>query len=88
MSVAPLRIAVVDRDSGFVRVLNKRMDQVGWEHRVLSGPVPAEAVKSMRLSALVVDVAVLAPHRRSPNGFAAYGWEPMTGSPSHATPRK
>jgi DNA-binding response OmpR family regulator len=58
---APLRIAVLDRDSGFIQVLSKRLDRLGWEHRVLPGPVPTEAVVSMRLSALVVDLAVLGP---------------------------
>jgi DNA-binding response OmpR family regulator len=56
-----LRIAVLDRDSGFIQVLSKRLDRVGWEHRVLAGPVPTEAVVSMRLSAVVVDLAVLGP---------------------------
>src|SRR5437870_2274063 len=56
-----LRIAVLDRDSGFIQVLGKRMERLGWEHRVLASPVPAEAVVSMRLSALVVDLAVLGP---------------------------
>jgi DNA-binding response OmpR family regulator len=55
------RIAVLDRDSGFIQVLSKRLDRLGWEHRVLAGPVPADAIASMRLSALVVDLAVLAP---------------------------
>jgi DNA-binding response OmpR family regulator len=52
---------VLDRDSGFIQVLSKRLDRLGWEHRVLASPVPAEAVVSMRLSALVVDLAVLGP---------------------------
>jgi DNA-binding response OmpR family regulator len=56
-----LRVAVLDRDSGFIQVLSKRLDRVGWEHRVLAGPVPTEAVVSMRLSAVVVDLAVLGP---------------------------
>jgi DNA-binding response OmpR family regulator len=56
-----LRIAVLDRDSGFIQVLSKRLDRLGWEHRVLASPVPAEAVVAMRLSALVVDLAVLGP---------------------------
>jgi DNA-binding response OmpR family regulator len=56
-----LRIAVLDRDSGFIQVLSKRVDRLGWEHRVLASPVPTEAVVSMRLSALVVDLAVLGP---------------------------
>jgi DNA-binding response OmpR family regulator len=52
---------VLDRDSGFIQVLSKRLDRQGWEHRVLASPVPPEAVVSMRLSALVVDLAVLGP---------------------------
>jgi DNA-binding response OmpR family regulator len=56
-----MRIAVLDRDSGFIQVLSKRLDRLGWEHRVLASPVPADAVVSMRLSALVVDLAVLGP---------------------------
>src|ERR1700677_3676688 len=60
-SAASLRIAVLDRDSGFIQVLSKRLDRLGWEHRVLAGPVPTEAITSMRLSALVVDLAVLGP---------------------------
>jgi len=56
-----LRIAVLDRDSGFIQVLSKRLDRLSWEHRVLASPVPADAVVSMRLSALVVDLAVLGP---------------------------
>jgi DNA-binding response OmpR family regulator len=54
-----LRVAVLDRDSGFIQVLAKRIERLGWEHRVLASPVPADAVASMRLSALVVDLAVL-----------------------------
>jgi DNA-binding response OmpR family regulator len=56
-----LRLAVLDRDSGFIQVLSKRLDRLGWEHRVLASPVPADAVVSMRLSALIVDLAVLGP---------------------------
>src|SRR3954454_4746882 len=60
-SSALLRIAVLDRDSGFIQVLSNRVERLGWEQRVLASPVPAEAVVSMRLSALVVDLAVLGP---------------------------
>lgn len=35
-AVAPLRVAVIDTDSGFVQVLTNRLDGLGWEHRVLS----------------------------------------------------
>ena len=51
----------LDRDSGFIQVLSKRLDRLGWEHRVLASPVPPDAIVSMRLSALVVDLAVLGP---------------------------
>ena len=56
-----MRLAVLDRDSGFIQVLSKRLDRIGWEHRVLDGPVPVDAIVSMRLSALVVDLAVMGP---------------------------
>ncbi len=55
----PLTIAVIDNDSGFVQVLVKRMDDLDWRHRITTGPVPADALVSMRLDALVVDLAVL-----------------------------
>jgi DNA-binding response OmpR family regulator len=60
-SAPPLRLAVLDRDSGFIQVLSKRLERLGWEHRVLASPVPPDAVVAMRLSALVVDLAVLGP---------------------------
>src|SRR5436853_7066416 len=58
---AVLRIAILDRDSGFLQVLGKRMDRLGWEHRVLASPVPLDQVVAMRLGALVLDLAVLGP---------------------------
>ena len=56
-----LRVAVIDGDSGFVQVLTKRLDRLGWEHRVLAGAIPAERLVSMRLGALVIDLALLGP---------------------------
>jgi DNA-binding response OmpR family regulator len=56
-----LRIAVIDTDSGFLKVLTKRLDRLGWEHRVLGGPVPVEEIVSMRVSAVVIDLAILGP---------------------------
>ncbi len=58
----PLRVAVNDGDTGFVQVLTKRLDRLGWEHVVLSGPVPGERLVAMRLGALVVDLALLGQH--------------------------
>lgn len=57
-SVAPARVAVVDTDSGFTRVLVRRLADIGWEHRVVPGPVSPERLLEMRLSALVLDPRV------------------------------
>ena len=57
-----LRVAVIDGDSGFVQVLTKRLDRLGWEHRVLTGPLPPDRLVAMRLGALVIDLAMLGQH--------------------------
>jgi DNA-binding response OmpR family regulator len=56
-----IRLAVLDSDSGFLQVLTKRLDAVGWAHRVLASPVPLDTVVAMRLNAVVVDLATLGP---------------------------
>jgi len=63
MSFQPgsLRVAVIDGDSGFVRVLGKRIEDIGWQYRVIDGPFPAEELVAMRLNALLVDLSVLGP---------------------------
>jgi DNA-binding response OmpR family regulator len=61
----PLRIAVLDRDTGFLQVLSKRLDRLGWEYRVVGAAVPVQTMVAMRLSAVVVDLASLGPQ----------GWE-------------
>jgi DNA-binding response OmpR family regulator len=58
---AQLRVAVLDSDSGFLQVLGKRLERLGWEHRVLASPVPIDTVVAMRLNAIVIDLAVLGP---------------------------
>src|SRR5919198_4150870 len=60
-ATTPLRVAVLDDDSGFVRVLAKRLEGAGAQYRVLSGPVPAEELAAMKLNALVVDPSLLGP---------------------------
>jgi DNA-binding response OmpR family regulator len=54
-----VRLAVIDTDSGFLRVLTRRFDAAGWEYRVLSGSAPAEELVAMKLNALVLDPAAL-----------------------------
>ena len=54
-----MRLAIIDTDSGFVRVLTKRLDAAGWEYRVISGRAPADELGAMKLNAVVVDPAAL-----------------------------
>ncbi len=56
-----IRLAVIDADSGFVRVLAKRLEGAGWQHRTLPAPVPLEELVAMRLNAIVVDLTVFGP---------------------------
>jgi DNA-binding response OmpR family regulator len=63
--VSGLRVAVLDGDTGFLQVLTKRFDRIGWEHRTLASAVPPDHVVAMRLNAIVIDLALLGPQ----------GWE-------------
>jgi len=56
-----LRLAVLDRDPGFMQVLSKRLDALGCEYRSLAAPMSADALVAMRLNALVIDLAILGP---------------------------
>ncbi|MBV9817246.1 MAG: response regulator transcription factor [Solirubrobacterales bacterium] len=56
-----IRLAVLDRDPGFMQVLAKRLDSLGCEYRPLAAPVGLEGLVTMRLNALVVDLAILGP---------------------------
>src|SRR6476659_2563029 len=58
---SPVRLGVLDSDTGFLQVLANRLDAAGWQHRVLASPVPIDALVSMRLNVLVIDLAVLGP---------------------------
>ena len=57
----PIRLAVIDVDSGFVRVLTKRLEGLGWQYQVLAVVPRVEDLVSMRLNALVVDLGMLGP---------------------------
>src|SRR4051794_75631 len=58
---AAVRLAVIDSDTGFLQVLGKRLEGLGWQSRVLASPVPLDAMVALRLNAVVVDLAVLGP---------------------------
>ena len=57
----PLRLAILDSDTGFVQVLVKRLEGLGWQHRQLEAPPRVEEFVAMRVNALVVDLALLGP---------------------------
>jgi DNA-binding response OmpR family regulator len=52
---------VLDRDPGFMQVLSKRLDALGCEYRPLGAPMGIEALVSLRLNALVMDLAIVGP---------------------------
>src|SRR3954470_18536580 len=56
-----IRLAVIDSDTGFLQVLTRRLDGMGWQHRVLASAVPVDELVAMRLNAVVVDLALLGP---------------------------
>jgi DNA-binding response OmpR family regulator len=58
---ARLRVAVIDRDPGFMQVLANRLGALGCEHRALSTPATVETLVTMRLNAIVLDLAVVGP---------------------------
>jgi DNA-binding response OmpR family regulator len=59
--MADLRIAILDSDSGFVRVLVKRAADLGWQYRCLEAAPPVDEFVAMRVNALVVDLGLLGP---------------------------
>ena len=60
-----LRLAVVDTETAFLRVLGRRLDAAGWQYRIHSSGIPTDELVAMKLNALVVDVNVL----------GAQGWD-------------
>jgi DNA-binding response OmpR family regulator len=59
----PLRVAIIDRDSGFMLVLVNRMERLGWRHEALSARVTSKAIAALEVDALVVDLSMLGPKR-------------------------
>lgn len=54
-----IRLAVIDSDSGFVTVLNKRAEAASWQLRQVASAIPPEELVAMKLNALLLDPAVL-----------------------------
>jgi len=59
--MSDMRLAILDSDSGFVRVLVKRASDLGWQYRRLEAPPRTEDLVAMRVNALVVDLELLGP---------------------------
>ena len=59
----PLRVAVMDADSGFLVVFAKRLQALDWTHRVLAFNIPASKIAELDLDVLIVDLAGLGKRR-------------------------
>jgi len=57
------RVAILDSDSGFLVVLAKRLERLGWKHRVLSPRVTSKTLASMEVDAVIVDISILGAQR-------------------------
>ncbi len=57
----PIRLAILDSDSGFVRVLVNRLERLDWPYRRLEAAPRVEELVAMRVNALVVDLTLLGP---------------------------
>jgi DNA-binding response OmpR family regulator len=58
-SASTMRVAILDTDSGFVRVLRKRLDDAGWHSWTPASAVPVHELVAARMNALVLDPALL-----------------------------
>jgi len=52
---SPIRVALIDDDSGLITVLERRLGAVRWEMQVLAFPPDASHLASLRLHALIVN---------------------------------
>jgi DNA-binding response OmpR family regulator len=57
----PIRLAVLDPETAFVRVLANRVHAVGWQLEVLDSPPEPHELVARRLNVLVADAAALGP---------------------------
>jgi DNA-binding response OmpR family regulator len=52
---SPIRVALIDDDSGMLTVLQRRLGALGWDISVLAFPPDADHLSALRLDALVVN---------------------------------
>jgi DNA-binding response OmpR family regulator len=55
---SPIRVALVDDDSGLLTVLERRLGALRWEMQVLAFPPDANHLAALRLHALIVNPAL------------------------------
>jgi DNA-binding response OmpR family regulator len=58
MESSPVRIALIDDDSGLLTVITRRVDALRWQSQVLPYPPAPEHLAVMRLHALLVNPAL------------------------------
>jgi len=58
-----LRVAILDRDSGFLVPLANRLERLGWRHQILSAKALTKTLASIEVDALIVDIAILGARR-------------------------
>lgn len=57
------RVAILDCDSGFLLVLTKRIERLGWQYRVLTARTTNKTLASLQADALIVDLSILGTRR-------------------------
>jgi DNA-binding response OmpR family regulator len=60
---APLRVAIIDSDSGFLAVLSNRLERLAWEHEMLAFKATAAKIAALELDVLILDLASLGAGR-------------------------
>jgi DNA-binding response OmpR family regulator len=58
-----LRLGILDNDSALLVVLSKRVEQLGWEQKVLRASISPKAIARQQLDALTVDLALVGAKR-------------------------
>lgn len=54
-----LRVLVIESDSAFITVLDRRFSRDGWKAKFASAAVPVEELTALRLAVLVVDAGLI-----------------------------
>jgi DNA-binding response OmpR family regulator len=55
---SPVRLALIEDDTGLITVLDRRFDALGWRRQVLHHPAGRDELASLRLHALIVNPAL------------------------------